>query len=144
MHLYVIRLPEIERVWHLHPEQDSAGKLRRKICRRCPRGAIGFTRDIVHATGLAETLVTELDIARDTGPSARRRRRFAAKGHRCRDSMPIERRPIYPMVIVWFGRNLPRSLLDSSTAFNFELRIAMGSLPATCSSIWECRVTRHS
>src|SRR5262249_37000860 len=51
MHLYVVRLPEIERVWHLHPEQDSAGSFSQNLP-SMPGGHYRLYADIVHATGL--------------------------------------------------------------------------------------------
>jgi hypothetical protein len=61
MHLYVIRLPEMERVWHLHPEQTSVGNFSQSLP-AMPAGRYRMYADIVHESGLPETLVTEIDL----------------------------------------------------------------------------------
>jgi len=61
MHMYLIRLPEMERVWHLHPEQIDAGVFEHELP-PIPAGHYQIFADIVHEGGLPETLVTELDL----------------------------------------------------------------------------------
>ena len=61
MHLYVISLPEMDRVWHLHPDQVSAGQFARDLP-QMPAGQYALYADIVHANGLPETLVTEVTL----------------------------------------------------------------------------------
>jgi hypothetical protein len=61
MHLYVIRLPEMDRVWHLHPEQSSPGSFSQNLP-AMPAGRYRLYADIVHGSGLPETLVTEIDL----------------------------------------------------------------------------------
>jgi hypothetical protein len=61
MHLYVIRLPEMDRVWHLHPEQASPGNFSQNLP-AMPAGNYRMYADIVHGNGLPETLVTEIDM----------------------------------------------------------------------------------
>ena len=61
MHLYVIRAPAMDRVWHLHPEATGGGAFRYAL----PAMEAGHYRlyaDVVHATGLAETAVAEIDL----------------------------------------------------------------------------------
>ncbi|MGZ3440771.1 MAG: hypothetical protein ACXVDD_14710 [Polyangia bacterium] len=61
MHLFVVREPALDRVWHLHPEATGGGAFRFTL----PAMAAGRYRlfaDVVHATGLAETATTELSV----------------------------------------------------------------------------------
>jgi len=59
MHLYVISLPDMDRVWHLHPDRVEAG-LFAKDLPAMAAGRYALYGDIVHADGLPETLVTDL------------------------------------------------------------------------------------
>ncbi len=59
MHLYAIRQPEMDAVFHLHPEQVSPGHLR-TILPSMPPGTYKLYGDIVHATGFPETLTASL------------------------------------------------------------------------------------
>ncbi len=61
MHLYVIRLPEMERVWHLHPERGADDDFVQQLP-DMPAGRYALYGDVVHANGLAETATTELDL----------------------------------------------------------------------------------
>ncbi len=61
MHLYAIRQPGLDAVYHLHPEQGESGTFHLTL----PTMAAGHYKlyaDIVHANGFPETMVTELDI----------------------------------------------------------------------------------
>jgi hypothetical protein len=59
MHLYVISLPGMDKVWHLHPDRVEAG-LFAKDLPPMPAGRYVLYGDIVHSDGLPETLVTEV------------------------------------------------------------------------------------
>jgi len=59
MHLYLIRLPEMERIWHLHPQQIEAGVFAHNLP-AIPAGRYQIFADVVHQTGLAETLTAEI------------------------------------------------------------------------------------
>ncbi len=61
MHLYVISLPGMDRVWHLHPDRVDAGVFARDLP-PMPAGRYALYGDIVHADGLPETLVAEMDL----------------------------------------------------------------------------------
>lgn len=61
MHLYVISLPDMDRVWHLHPDQTESGVFVKDLP-AMPAGRYALYGDIVHANGLPETLVTEMDL----------------------------------------------------------------------------------
>jgi len=59
MHLFLIRWPEMDQVWHLHPDQTATGFFSTAL----PSVTAGQYRvyaDIVHETGLAETAVGEV------------------------------------------------------------------------------------
>jgi hypothetical protein len=60
MHLYMIRLPEMERVWHLHPQMVEKGVFEHGLP-AMPAGRYAVFADIVHQTGLAETITAELE-----------------------------------------------------------------------------------
>ena len=58
MHLFLIRMPQMDRMWHLHPDQGETGMFTADL----PSIAAGRYRlfaDIVHENGLAETAVVE-------------------------------------------------------------------------------------
>ena len=61
MHLYAIREPQMDAVFHLHPELVSAGDFRMALP-TMPAGTYRLYGDIVHASGFPETLVTTVDI----------------------------------------------------------------------------------
>jgi hypothetical protein len=61
MHLYVIRIPQMDLVWHLHPEADSAGGFTQQLP-AIPAGRYALFGDVVHADGLAETAAAETEL----------------------------------------------------------------------------------
>ena len=63
MHLYVIAEPAAGRVWHLHPEMTSAGVFEQALP-AMPAGKYWLFGDVVHRSGFAETVKTELDLPR--------------------------------------------------------------------------------
>jgi hypothetical protein len=64
MHLYAIRQPGMDAVFHLHPAQVSAGDLRMTLP-SMPAGTYKLYADIVHASGFPETLTSELVVPAD-------------------------------------------------------------------------------
>ena len=70
MHLYAISLPDMDRVWHLHPDRVDAG-LFAKDLPAMPAGRYALYGDIVHADGLPETLVTEVTLPAIAGTPLR-------------------------------------------------------------------------
>jgi len=66
MHLYVIRIPEMELVWHLHPERGEDENFEQRLP-AMPAGRYALYGDIVHANGLAETATAELDLPQIAG-----------------------------------------------------------------------------
>ncbi len=61
MHLYAIRQPGMDAVYHLHPTQISAGNFRLALP-TMPAGTYTLYGDVVHASGFPETLVTTLSV----------------------------------------------------------------------------------
>jgi len=58
MHLYVIHWPEMDRVWHLHPEMVGTGRFRQQLP-DFARGEYKLYADVVHADGFPETMVSD-------------------------------------------------------------------------------------
>ena len=61
MHLYAIREPGLDEVYHLHPQQLSAGVFRLSLPSMKP-GSYRLYADIVHANGFPETPVGQISI----------------------------------------------------------------------------------
>lgn len=61
MHLYAIREPQMDAVFHLHPELTQGGDFRMPLP-AMPSGSYTLYGDIVHANGFPETLVSHIDI----------------------------------------------------------------------------------
>jgi hypothetical protein len=65
MHLYVLRLPDMDLVWHLHPEPGPEGAPSGGFTQQLPAmpsGRYALFGDVVHANGLAETATAEIDL----------------------------------------------------------------------------------
>jgi hypothetical protein len=66
MHLYVIRMPDMELVWHLHPERQESDTFAQQLP-SMPAGRYALYGDIVHANGLPETAVAQLELPKIEG-----------------------------------------------------------------------------
>jgi hypothetical protein len=66
MHLYVIRVPEMDLVWHLHPEQTDPGVFRQNLP-ALPAGRYALYGDIVHASGFPDTATATVDLPATAG-----------------------------------------------------------------------------
>ena len=66
MHLFLIRWPQLDYVFHLHPEQRATGVFDTSLP-SLPAGTYRLYGDIVHETGLAETAVGEIALPVTTG-----------------------------------------------------------------------------
>ena len=64
MHLYAIRWPEMDAVFHLHPELAGAGDFRISLP-AMPAGDYTLYGDVVHANGFPETLVAKITVPAD-------------------------------------------------------------------------------
>lgn len=61
MHLFMVHEPELEQVFHLHPSERAAGVFTIELP-AAPAGRYRLFADVVHATGVPETLVAELTL----------------------------------------------------------------------------------
>jgi hypothetical protein len=61
MHLYAIREPEMDAVFHLHPALAGAGDFRISLP-SMPAGDYTLYGDVVHASGFPETLVSKIAV----------------------------------------------------------------------------------
>ena len=61
IHMFLLRLPDMERIWHLHPKQIESGVFEHRLP-EIPAGRYKIFADVVHQTGLAETLTTEINM----------------------------------------------------------------------------------
>jgi hypothetical protein len=66
MHMFLIRLPEMERLWHLHPERVDSGLFAHELP-PMPAGRYQIYADIVHRSGLPETMVAEIELPEIAG-----------------------------------------------------------------------------
>ena len=64
MHLYAIRWPEMDAVFHLHPDLAGAGDFRISLP-AMPPGEYKLYGDVVHANGFPETLVSTVAVPAD-------------------------------------------------------------------------------
>ena len=61
IHLYAIRMPEMDAAYHLHPDFDPPSDFRMALP-AMPPGEYALYGDIVHANGFPETLVAKLEV----------------------------------------------------------------------------------
>jgi hypothetical protein len=66
MHLYVIQIPAMDFVWHLHPARGADGDFAQQLP-AMPAGRYALFGDVVHQNGLAETAVTQIDLPQIIG-----------------------------------------------------------------------------
>jgi hypothetical protein len=59
MHLFVVS-PALDRLWHLHPAETSIGAFEQRLP-GMPAGQYEMFADLVHATGVSETVTGRLD-----------------------------------------------------------------------------------
>lgn len=59
MHLFVLS-PNLDRLWHLHPDEAQTGTFEQRLP-AVPAGKYAMFADLVHGTGLSETLTAELN-----------------------------------------------------------------------------------
>ena len=70
MHLYAVREPKLDAVYHLHPRRDGAGKFSLGLP-AMPAGEYRLFADVVHKSGFPETLTAKVSLPRELpGPAA--------------------------------------------------------------------------
>ena len=68
MHLYAVREPGLDAVFHLHPKRDGAGKFSLEVP-AMPAGEYRLFADVVHGFGFPETLTAKVTLPSDqAGP----------------------------------------------------------------------------
>jgi hypothetical protein len=65
MHLFVVS-PDLNRFWHLHPDWTASGSFTQSLP-EIPPGPYELFADLVHATGISETVTARLDLPAITG-----------------------------------------------------------------------------
>jgi len=60
MHLFIVS-PDLNRMWHLHPDESGTGSFDQKLP-SMPPGQYELFADLVHATGVAETVTASLTV----------------------------------------------------------------------------------
>jgi len=66
MHLYVLHVPEMDQVWHLHPERTGDTEFT-QILPAMAAGRYALFGDIVHENGFPETVTAEVDLPQVEG-----------------------------------------------------------------------------
>lgn len=66
IHAFLLRVPAMDRFYHLHPEQQADGSFGLKLP-SLPAGHYQIFADIVRGSGFPETMVTEMDLPDVTG-----------------------------------------------------------------------------
>lgn len=61
MHLFIVRMPQMERMWHLHPEFAGNGEFTQALP-PMPAGSYKLFADVVHASGFPETPVADFTL----------------------------------------------------------------------------------
>jgi hypothetical protein len=61
MHLYVIRIPAMDLVWHLHPERTGGDTFAQSLP-SMPAGRYALYGDVVHENGFSETATGEIEL----------------------------------------------------------------------------------
>ncbi len=61
MHLFVVS-PAVDRLWHLHPDEITTGTFEQRLP-DLPQGQYELFADLVHATGVSETVTGRLETA---------------------------------------------------------------------------------
>ena len=119
MHLYAIREPGMDAVFHLHPTLAEAGDFRISLP-SMPTGDYTLYGDVVHANGFPETLVSKITVPADMHGGTLGSDDAAAY------PQPVSGRPLgssYKLpdgyVMVW---DTP-STLTANTAYSFRFRL---------------------
>jgi hypothetical protein len=71
MHLFIVS-PTLDRLWHPHPEESATGTFEQRLP-DVPAGRYELFADLVHATGMSETVTTSIVIG-EAGGAGRARK----------------------------------------------------------------------
>jgi hypothetical protein len=119
MHLFIVRMPGMDRMWHLHPEMKDGGGFGLDLP-DMPVGTYKLFADVVHGNGLAETLVTDATLPEVHGRALSGDDAEGTAGPigRGEDSVSSPLRDGYRMV--WVKGNAP---LKARVATQFVFRV---------------------
>jgi hypothetical protein len=62
MHLFLVRLPEMDEFYHLHPEESAAGMFTEASVPSMPEGRYAVFADIVRESGFPDTMTAQLNL----------------------------------------------------------------------------------
>jgi hypothetical protein len=138
MHLYAIRWPAMDVVFHLHPELVRRGEFQLALP-SMPAGGYRLYADVVHANGFPETLVTSLALPEIHG---RRLPAMTPRAHRAQ----VHEMPAIgcPMATACNGRDPRRWPPKRRGNLRFNSSMRRDSRPRTWLSTWEWPDTRPS
>jgi hypothetical protein len=119
MHLFVLS-PELDRLWHLHPQQVATGQFQHTLP-EMPAGRYELFADLVHATGVSETVTAPLDTSGVRGaPLSGDDSAWIRRGAEDSDSAKAD-----DTNIVWVRDNAPL-VTKKLTLFTFRVDDANG------------------
>ena len=125
MHLFVLS-PNLDRLWHLHPDEAQTGTFEQRLP-AMPAGRYSLFADLVHGTGLPETLTAELDtpVIAGTALAGDDSRWSASDGSLPRRSAEAAGSEGGSTNIVWQRDNQPLAT-KRLTMFTFEVQDLQG------------------
>ena len=112
MHLFVARLPDLNQVWHLHPELTGDGEFTHSLPAMQAR-RYQLYADIVHKNGFPETLVAEVTLPEVKGSPAAEDDSGGAVGRPLRDGYRILFETANEPLIAKKAANLRFRLVDA-------------------------------
>ena len=119
MHLFLVRIPEMNAIMHLHPVNLV------QELPPAPSGKYSVFADIVHKSGFPETMTASLDVPSDMGKPL--------EGDASEATLPVEQRSSTCSLpdgrMVWVRDNTPVTAMKA-TIFRFRVEDASGQ-PAT-------------
>ena len=145
MHLYAIRQPEMDAVFHLHPGLAASGDFRISLP-AMPPGTYKLYADVVHANGFPETLVTTITIpaghamAAPLAPTTRSALPAAHRRRPTRQHLQASRR-------LHHGLGSRPPAITANAAYSLPLPSARSqrqTAQRTCSPTWEWPATPPS
>ena len=120
MHLFVVS-PALDRFWHLHPREITTAQFEHRLP-DLPAGQYELFADLVHATGVSETVIATVETAGAAGRATVRRRQRVGRGRDARSE--VDR-------IVWVRDN---SALVAKRLTLFTFRVEDGERTAGAGS----------
>jgi len=69
MHLFLLRTPGLDRMWHLHPMRSIGTATSRRICRQSTAGHYQVFADVVDKSGFPWTLIGAIEVPKISAAS---------------------------------------------------------------------------